>query len=79
MLTAYSKIHLEFFRRKEMKRILLTAIISVLVCEAVVFSVQEDKSILEQIGVKRGICVLAGDAGWSCALLRGCQMRLDMK
>ena len=46
-----------------MKRILFTAIISVLVCEAAVFSVQDDKSILEQIGVKRGICVLADDIG----------------
>ena len=52
---------LRIFPEKKMKRIILTAIISVMVCGAVVFSAEEDKSILEQIGVKRGICVLAGD------------------
>ena len=44
-----------------MKRIIFTAIISILFSEAVAFSVQDDRLILEQIGVKRGICVLAGD------------------
>ncbi|MHC4396476.1 MAG: outer membrane protein assembly factor BamB family protein [Planctomycetota bacterium] len=51
-----------------MKRYLLIAIISVLISTTVVFAANQRTPIFENIGIKRGICVLLGDGSCELAL-----------